>query len=217
MIEFYNVSLSINQKQIISNLTFRIQKGEFVYLTGPSGSGKSTILRLIYMDALPQRGSVIVDKYSSSKIRKKDIPFLRRQLGVVFQDFKYLNDRNVFDNIAFALQVTGSKSSDTKRKVLRVMTDVNLGQKRDKYPQELSGGEQQRVIIARAIVNNPQIVLADEPTGNLDWENTVELMKILEKINRQGTAVFMATHNEEIIRTFPHRVLKIKNGQLAEE
>jgi cell division transport system ATP-binding protein len=217
MIEFYNVSLSIDQKQILSNLNFRIHKGEFVYLTGPSGSGKSTIMRLIYMDLLPQRGTVIVDKYSSSKLKKKQTPFLRRQLGVVFQDFKYLNDRNVFDNIAFALQVTGAKSSDIKRKVLRVMADVNLGQKRDKYPQELSGGEQQRVIIARAIVNSPQIVLADEPTGNLDWENTVELVRIFEKINQQGTAVFMATHNEEIIKMFPHRVIKIKNGELAEE
>lgn len=217
MIEFYNVDLNITGKPILSKLTFRIDRGEFVFLVGPSGAGKSTILRLIYMDLFPDQGTVIIDKYSSSMIKNRGIPYLRRQVGVVFQDFKLLNDRNVFDNIAFALHVTGVKSTEVKRKVLRLLTEVNLSPKRDQYPLELSGGEQQRVAIARAVVNDPFIVLADEPTGNLDLQNSLEIMSILEKINRQGTAVLMATHNEEIIKNFPHRIIKLKNGELVQE
>lgn len=215
MIELYNVDLSIDRKQLLSNISFRILKGEFVYLVGPSGAGKSTILRLLYMDVFPDRGTIIIDKYSSAKIRVREIPFLRRQLGVIFQDFKLLPDRNVFDNVAFALRATGVINKEVKRRVLRVLADVNLGHKRNHYPDELSGGEQQRVAIARAIVNNPIIVLADEPTGNLDAETSREIMEILVRINQQGTAVLMATHDKELITHYKHRTIEIKDGGMG--
>ena len=165
MIEFYNVHTRIDNNSILENVTLRILKGEFVFLTGSSGAGKSTILRHIYMDIMPDQGMVIVENFSSAKIKEKDIPFLRRKLGVIFQDFKLLHDRNVFENVALSLRVTGAKNAEIKRKVMRVLAEVNLGQKRNVKPSELSGGEQQRVAIARAIVNNPFIILADEPTA----------------------------------------------------
>ncbi len=212
MIEFYNVDLDIDQKPILRNISFRILKGEFVYLVGPSGAGKSSVLRLLYMDLFPDKGTVIIDRYSSAKIKNKEIPFLRRQLGVVFQDFKLLPDRNVFDNVAFALRVTGVRNNEIKRRVLRVLAEVNLAHKRNHFPNELSGGEQQRTAIARAIVNNPIIILADEPTGNLDAATSLEIMEILDKINKQGTAVFMATHNTELIQHYPGRLIKLAAG-----
>lgn len=212
MIEFYNVQTKIDKNLILENITLRIVKGEFVFLTGASGAGKSTVLRHIYMDIFPEAGMVIVENFSSAKIKEKEIPLLRRKLGVVFQDFKLLTDRNVFENVAFSLRVTGARNAEIKRKVMRVLAEVNLGQKRNFYPHELSGGEQQRVAIARAIVNNPIIILADEPTGNLDAANTYEIMEILEKINRQGTAVLMATHSKELMQKYPHRILTVKNG-----
>lgn len=214
MIEFYNVHTKIDNNSILDNITLRILKGEFVFLTGSSGAGKSTILRHIYMDLMPDQGMVIVENFSSAKIKEKDIPFLRRKLGVIFQDFKLLPDRNVFENVALALRVTGAKNAEIKRKVMRVLAEVNLGQKRNFKPFELSGGEQQRVAIARAIVNNPFIVLADEPTGNLDQKSTFEIMNILEKINRQGTAILMATHSEEILNKYSHRRITIDKGYL---
>ena len=183
MIEFYNVHTKIDNKTILKDITIRILKGEFVFLTGSSGAGKSTILRHIYMELFPDQGLVVVENFSTAKTKPKEIPMLRRKLGVIFQDFKLLQDRNVFENVALSLRVTGAKSSEIKRKVMRVLAEVNLGQKRNVYPSELSGGEQQRVAIARAIVNNPIIVLADEPTGNLDIEISMEIMEILEKIN----------------------------------
>lgn len=215
MIEFYNVHTKIDNKIILKDLTIRILKGEFVFLTGSSGAGKSTILRHIYMDLFPEQGLVVVENFSTANTRSKEIPLLRRKLGVVFQDFKLLQDRNVFENVALSLRVTGAKSSEIKRKVMRVLAEVNLGQKRNVYPTELSGGEQQRVAIARAIVNNPIIVLADEPTGNLDKNTSIEIMDILEKINRQGTAVLMATHSEEILKRYPHRKIYIDQGALG--
>lgn len=214
MIEFYNVHTKIDSNIILENITIRILKGEFVFLTGSSGAGKSTILRHIYMDIFPDQGMVIVENFSSAKIKEKEIPFLRRKLGVIFQDFKLLKDRDVFENVALALRVTGARNAEIKRKVMRVLTEVNLGQKRNYKPSELSGGEQQRVAIARAIVNNPFIILADEPTGNLDKQATFEIMDILEKINRQGTAVLMATHSEEILRKYNHRKITIDRGTL---
>ncbi len=215
MIEFYNVDLNIDKKTILRDVSFRILKGEFVYLTGASGAGKSTVLRLLYMDLFPDRGTVIIERYSSAKIKDKEIPYLRRQLGVVFQDFKLLPDRNIFDNTAFALRVIGMPGKEIKRRVLRVLTDVNLSHKRNHYPDELSGGEQQRAAIARAVVNNPIAVLADEPTGNLDSDNSLEIMEILQKINQSGTAVLMATHDNELISAFPHRIIEIKEGRVG--
>jgi cell division transport system ATP-binding protein len=214
MIEFFNVGLSFDDKQVLSEITFRINKGEFVYLTGPSGAGKSSILRLIYFESLPDSGTVVVNDYSSAKIRFKDIPYLRRTLGVIFQDFKLLNDRTVFDNIALALRIVGFKGSEIRKRVLRVLTEVGLGHKRNKYPLELSGGEQQRVAIARAMINDPFILLADEPTGNLDPATGFGILQLLEKINRRGTAILMATHNYDLINRSPHRMLSLIQGSL---
>jgi len=216
MIEFYNVSLTIDKRPIVKNITFRILKGEFIYLIGPSGAGKSSLLNLINLKSFPSEGMVIVENFNSAKIKDKEIPYLRRKLGVIFQDFKLLEDRNVFDNVAFALRVIGIRGAEIKRRVMRVLTQVNLGHKRNHFPKELSGGEQQRVAIARAIVNDPFIILADEPTGNLDNQNAREIMQILEKINKGGTAVLMATHNITIINSFPHRKIYIEKGALKD-
>ena len=217
MIQFINVDLHYGDRKILNHITFHIKKGEFVYIIGPTGVGKSSILKLIYFDEFPDSGTIIVNQYSSAKIRIRDIPFIRRKLGVVFQDFKLLPDRNVFENIAFALRVTGAPSSVVKQKVLRLLNELSLGQLRNNYPRELSGGEQQRVAIARALVNEPFILLADEPTGNLDPKSAIEILEILENINRRGTAVLVATHNYSLIKQFPHPILSILNGELQEE
>jgi cell division transport system ATP-binding protein len=217
MIQFFNVDLHYGDKHILRHITFNINKGEFVYIIGPTGVGKSSILKLIYFDEYPDSGTIIVDQYSSAKIKIRDIPYVRRKLGVVFQDFKLLPDRNVFENIAFALRVTGAPSSVIKKKVLLVLNEVGLGHRRNHYPRELSGGEQQRVAIARALVNEPTILLADEPTGNLDPKSAVEILEILENINKRGTAVLMATHNYYLIKQFPHQTLSLLNGELREE
>ena len=217
MIQFINVDLRYGDRKILKHITFHIKKGEFVYIIGPTGVGKSSILKLIYFDEFPDSGTIIVNQYSSAKIRIRDIPFVRRKLGVVFQDFKLLPDRNVFENIAFALRVTGAPSSVIKQKVLRLLNELSLGQLRNNYPRELSGGEQQRVAIARALVNEPFILLADEPTGNLDPKSAIEIIEILENINNRGTAVLVATHNYSLIKQFPHQTLSMLNGELQEE
>ena len=217
MVQFFNVDLDYVNNRILSHVTFQIKKGEFVYLIGPTGAGKSSVLKLIYFDEFPDAGTVIVNKYSSAKIKIKEIPQIRRKLGVIFQDFKLLHDRNVFDNVAFALRVTGQKSSVIKKRVLPILTEVGLGHRRNHYPRELSGGEQQRVAIARALINEPFILLADEPTGNLDPQSAREVLEILETINKRGTAVLMATHNYSLIRQFPHPTLSMIHGELKEE
>ena len=216
MIQFFNVDLHYGNKHILHHITFHIKKGDFVYIIGPTGVGKSSILKLIYFDEFPDSGTIIVDQYSSAKIKIRDIPFVRRKVGVVFQDFKLLSDRNVFDNVAFALRVTGAPSSIIKKKVLLVLNEVGLGHRRNHYPKELSGGEQQRVAIARALVNEPTIVLADEPTGNLDPKSAIEILEVLENINKKGTAVLMATHNYSLIKQFPHQTLSLVEGELKE-
>jgi cell division transport system ATP-binding protein len=217
MIQFFNVDLFYQHKRILRHITFQINKGEFVYVIGPTGAGKSSVLKLIYFDEFPDSGTVIVNKYSSAKINLRQVPLIRRKIGVIFQDFKLLPDRNVFDNVAFALQVTGTPSKMIKRKVLQMLNDVSLGHRRNHYPRELSGGEQQRVAIARALINEPFILLADEPTGNLDPKSASEILQLIESINRRGTAVLMATHNYSLIKEFPHRTLKMNNGELLDE
>jgi len=217
MIQFFNVDLHYGDRQILRRITFHINKGEFVYIIGPTGVGKSSILKLIYFDEFPDSGTIIVDQYSSAKIKLRDIPFIRRKLGVVFQDFKLLPDRNVYENVAFALRVTGAPTSIIKKKVLRVLNEVGLGHRRNQYPRELSGGEQQRVAISRALVNEPSILLADEPTGNLDPKSAIEILEVLETINKRGTAVLMATHNYSLIKQFPHQTLSLLDGELKEE
>jgi len=170
-------------------------------------------LKMIYMDEFPDEGYVLVDEYSSQDIRDKEIPHLRRRLGIIFQDFKLLEDRDVFENVAFVLRVTGARTKDIKKKTLRSLGEVGLSHKSRKMPDELSGGEQQRVAIARAIVNEPFILLADEPTGNLDPKTAVEILNLLDKLNARGTAVLMATHNYELVNNTSKRIVSIKNGR----
>jgi len=217
MIELYNVTVELNKRPVIDKINLKIGKSDFVYIIGKTGSGKTTLLRTIYMDVFPTKGNVIVDKYSSSSIKRKQVPYLRRKLGVVFQDFKLLPDRNVFENIAFALHAIGESKRTIKPKVLSVLTRVGLHHKRYQMPNNLSGGEQQRVGIARALVNNPFVLLADEPTGNLDPQVSKGILELMDSINRSGTAVLMATHNYELIHQFPHRTVVLDEGKIYRE
>jgi cell division transport system ATP-binding protein len=216
MIQFNNVTASFNGHNILENVSLQINPGEFVFVVGATGSGKSTLLRLVYMDVMPIHGNVIVGKFNSETIQKKEKPHLRRTLGVVFQDYKLLEDRSVFDNVAFTLHVTGIKAGEIKKNVLRALADVGLSHQRNKMPDELSGGEQQRVVIARALVNNPHFLLADEPTGNLDPSTSLDIVQLLKGINTRGTAVVMATHNHELVKKITGRVLEIREGKVME-
>ena len=199
----------------LSNVSFSVAKGEFVFLTGPSGAGKSTILKLIYMEERPTDGEVRVDGMSSVTIRPREIPRLRRRLGIVFQDFRLLEDRTSEANVAFALEVTGASRSSIPGKVSRALTQVGLASKATSYPRELSGGEQQRVAIARALVNDPVLLIADEPTGNLDDRATRGVFQLLRDINASGTAVLMATHNLDLIRRSDYRSIELNRGQIV--
>lgn len=221
MIELQNVTVSYplpngQQKEVFKNLSTRIEKGEMCYLIGPSGSGKTSLLRLMYMDLLPTAGRAVVGQYKSDSIQPKDIPFLRRSLGVVFQDFQLLPDRSIFDNVAFALYATGKSGATVQNRVMQVLSRVGLSHKRKRYPHELSGGEQQRVVIARAIANDPWILLADEPTGNLDPNVADETMKLLISLHRQGMTLLVCTHDYRLVRAFPARTLAFMKGQLVE-
>ena len=214
MVELHNVTMKYPTGDGIEKINLNVGPGEFVFLVGPSGAGKSTVLKMIYMDEWPDEGYVVVNGYSSLYIRNRDIPHLRRKLGIVFQDFKLLTDRDVFENVAFALRVTNTKRKEIKRRVLRVLAAVGLSHKRNKMPMELSGGEQQRVSMARALVNEPFILLADEPTGNLDPEVSEGIMELLQKINISGTAVLMATHNYPLVAKYKGRVVRIDRGRI---
>jgi len=216
MIRFTNVTLAFDRHTVLDDVSFEVRPGEFAFLVGQTGSGKSTILRLMYMDLLPTRGVVTVGKYNSSLITRPEQPYLRRTLGIVFQDFRLLEDRDVFDNVAFTLHVTGTPAKDIKKRVLRVLADVGLTHHRHKHAHELSGGEQQRLVIARALVNNPSFLLADEPTGNLDPLTSREILQLLKDINTRGTAVIMATHNYDLIRKSNERVLQVREAKVYE-
>jgi cell division transport system ATP-binding protein len=216
VIELMNVSVSFEGQQVLDKIDFEMKRGEFVYLVGQTGAGKSSLMRLLYMDLMPNNGRVRVAGYDSKTITGKQVPLLRRRLGVIFQDFKLLDDRNVYENVAFALYVTNTRRADIKKKVLHALSDVGLSHKRNQMPGELSGGEQQRVVIARAIVNEPVMVLADEPTGNLDPVVSSEIMELLRKINMRGTAILMSTHNYELVKKYPARIVQLVDGKLAE-
>jgi cell division transport system ATP-binding protein len=216
MIELKNVSVSFDGQQILDRLNFSVAQGEFVYLVGQTGTGKSSLMRLLYFDLYPSTGSVKIARYDSETLTNRQIPLIRRRLGIVFQDFKLLEDRNVYDNVAFALFVTNARRSEIKKTVLHVLADVGLSHKRNHMPHELSGGEQQRVVIARALVNEPIVLFADEPTGNLDPTSSAEIMELLKKINMRGTAVLMATHNYDLVKKYPARVVQLKDGKLTE-
>ncbi|RKZ21192.1 cell division ATP-binding protein FtsE [bacterium] len=218
MIEFRDV-YKVYEKNwyALQGINLRIEKGEFVYVVGPSGAGKSTLLRLIYMDLFPTAGEVVVAGYSSSRIKPKEIPYLRRKIGVIFQDFKLLKDKNVYENVAFALEVIGTPRRKIKEKVLKVLAEVGISHKRHAFPYQLSGGEQQKVAIARALVRDPFILLADEPTGNIDPEGTREILELLKNINTSGTAVIMATHELSLIERFPRRLIRLEQGRIVED
>ena len=216
MVQLYNVSLSFGTHSVFEEVSLDVATGEFVSIVGASGTGKSSLLRLLYMDMMPTKGLVRVGEFSSDTIRKKQIPLLRRKLGIVFQDFKLLEDRSAFENVAFALQVTGVKSSEITKKVMAVMGRVGLGHRRNAMPHQLSGGEQQRVAIARALVNDPFLLLADEPTGNLDPLTASDILQLLMNINSQGTAVIMTTHNYELVRRAQGRIVQLKDRKASD-
>lgn len=205
----------LDKHPILSDITLHIKPGEMVYLFGPSGAGKSTLLRLAHMEIMPTRGLVRVDDFNSNRISPEEIPFLRRKVGVVFQDFKLLPDRDVYDNVSFALWATGVPRRKIKKRVLQVLAEVGLSHKRYAEIKTLSGGEKQRVSMARALANEPFILLADEPTGNLDDETSRDILDLLGRINRRGTAVLLATHKENAIHQIPGRIHRLKEGKLV--
>ena len=204
-----------NGSRALDGIDLEIAKGSFVFLVGHSGTGKSSLLRLLYREKVPTRGDVTVDGIRVDTLRRSKIPLLRRSVGVVFQDYKLLTDKTVWENVAFALQVTGARTKDVLRQVPRVLELVGLAGKARAFPSELSGGEQQRTAIARAIVNNPKILLCDEPTGNLDPVNTNEIMDLLHRINLKGTTVLIATHNALVVDRMRRRVIRLEDGKIV--
>jgi cell division transport system ATP-binding protein len=218
MISLRNVSLVYqNGVRALDNVTLEIGKGDFVFLVGHSGTGKSSLLRLLYHEQLPSNGEITVDGIRVERLRRSRVPALRRHLGVVFQDFKLLSDKTVWENVAFAMQVTGAHTKDVMRQVPRALDLVGLAHKSRMYPGELSGGEQQRTAIARALVNNPKILLCDEPTGNLDPSNTTEIIELLQRINLKGTTVLVATHNQAVVDRMRRRVVRLENGRILHD
>ena len=217
VIGFYHVDLDYDDQKALDHVSFTVENGEFLCLTGPSGAGKSSILRLIAMDAFPTKGEVMVRGMMSSKMSRRMVPTLRREIGFVFQDFRLLDDRSVEDNISFVQLVVGIPNALIARNNMRVLTQVGLYAKRKRLPRQLSGGEQQRVAIARAMVSSPKILLADEPTGNLDPVNAQEIIDLLFRINDAGTCVVFSTHDQDIVRSFGQRVIVINNGRITSD
>ncbi|HEM5694526.1 TPA: cell division ATP-binding protein FtsE [Streptococcus suis] len=218
IIEMKDVSKKYgNGTTALRGVSVNVEAGEFTYIVGPSGAGKSTFIKLLYREEKLDKGSLKVGKFDLAKIKKRDVPLLRRSVGVVFQDYKLLPKKTVFENIAYAMEVIGEKPRNIKKRVMEVLDLVGLKHKIRSFPNELSGGEQQRIAIARAIVNNPKVLIADEPTGNLDPENSWEIMNLLERINLQGTTVLMATHNSQIVNTLRHRVIAIEDGRIVRD
>ncbi len=213
MIQFTDVVKSYTEgNTALNGVTMQIEDGEFVFLVGPSGSGKSTIMKIITGELKPTSGSVHVNGYSLERIRKRDIPYMRRTLGVVFQDFRLIPNMTVYDNVAYAMRVIGAREAEIKERVPYVMDLVGLTGKERRRPTEMSGGEQQRLAIARALVNNPSTIIADEPTGNLDPARSFELMSLLQEINNLGTTVLVVTHEKELVERFDKRVIAINEG-----
>ena len=218
MIELTNVvkTYDIGTKAL-RGVSMKIEDGEFVFLVGPSGSGKSTIIKLLTAELAPTEGCVNVNGFQLEKIRSRAIPYLRRTLGVIFQDFRLIENKTVYDNVAFAMRVIGASEKEIKKRVPYVLELVGLENKGRRLPNELSGGEQQRVAIARALVNNPSVIIADEPTGNLDPARSLEIMMLLEQINALGTTVMVVTHEKELVNRFSKRVVAIENGRIISD
>lgn len=218
MITFDHVSLNYDARHTaLSNINIHIDKGEFVFIVGPSGAGKSTFVKILTHELVPETGSVIVNNIKINKLKPSKVPYYRRSLGIVFQDFRLLSEKTVFENIAFVLRVTGAKSKDIKERVNKVLDLVGLRGKEKELPSKLSGGEQQRVAIARALVNQPTLLIADEPTGNLDPKTSEEIMKLFTEINHMGTTIIMVTHNKDLVNAMHKRVVNIEEGHIVND
>lgn len=218
MIHFQDVSKHYDEHTALRKITFSVEKGELVFITGPSGSGKSTLLKLIFMGVKPDEGNITVSDLELTRLKESKIALLRRNIGVVFQDFRLLNNRNVYDNVAIALRIRGiNDDKELKARVFDSLKTVNIRHKSDNYPDALSGGEQQRVAIARAIVSEPMIILADEPTGNVDPDTSTGIIRTFKDINAKGTTILIATHNRELFRNSGRRVLKLDFGNFSGE
>ena len=218
MIELENVSMTYpGGNQALKNVNINIEKGEFVFIVGSSGSGKTTLFRLLLKELDPTEGNITVAGYDYGKIKRKDIPKVRRRIGVVFQNFRLLKDRTIYENVAFAQRVIGRPTRVSRRRVPEVLQEVGLAEKYKSFPDELSGGEQQRVALARALVNRPDILLADEPTGNLDPKTSEEIMALMEQINDRGTTVLVVTHNKDIVNAMRKRVVTMHNGKIISD
>jgi cell division transport system ATP-binding protein len=216
MIEFDNVAKTYQNKwTALANVSFKVEKGEFLFITGPTGAGKTTILKLIYAEELPTIGRVVVNNKIVNTIKKKEIPLYRRNIGIIFQDFKLLSDRTVYENLEFVLKAIDYKGDEIREKIIRTLTRLGLVHKKDCYPYQLSGGEQQKVAIARALVKDPEIILADEPTGNIDEEASREIINIFKEINLLGATVIMATHHQELPQILKKRRLHIVAGKIV--
>ncbi len=206
-----------NGSTALDDVSFFIERGEFVFIVGSSGSGKSTLIKLLMHEETPTSGQVIINNKDIGKLKRREVPYLRRSMGVVFQDFRLLNNKTVYENVAFAMDIIGARRKDIRKQVPNVLSLVGLSQKSKSYPTELSGGEQQRVALARALVNNPAFLIADEPTGNLNPKVAMEIMELLDNINKRGTTVIMATHAKEIVDTMKKRVIEIEDGKLVRD
>ena len=218
MIDFMNVSKTYpNGTHALHNITLSIDKGEFVFIVGASGAGKSTFLKLIMHEETPTSGEIIINGNKLSKMKRRDVPYLRRHMGIVFQDFRLIEKMTVFDNVAFAMRAVGETTATIKKRVPYVLNLVGLKDKMKDKPSELSGGEQQRVSLARALVNNPEIIIADEPTGNVDPERSHEIIELLNEINGMGTTVLVVTHEHELVREFHQRVVTIDHGRVVRD
>ena len=218
MIEFRNVTVVYDKDVVaLDNASFKIDSGEFVFLVGKTGAGKSSAIKLLTGEIKPTSGEVFVDGIIVNSLRRSKIPYLRRAQGVVFQDFRLLPNKTVFENVAFAMEIIGKSKKEIKNKVTKILALVGLGVKAKNYPNEISGGEQQRVSIARALVNSPSLIIADEPTGNLDVETSSEIMKIFDKINKMGTTIVMVTHSEKIVNDMCKRVIQLEDGMVVRD
>ncbi len=218
MIEFYHIYKQyVSDQYALTDVSLSVAKGEFIFLTGASGAGKTTLLKLIFKEELPSKGQILIDSININLIPPKQLYLLRRSLGIVFQDFRLLETRTVYENISVPLVVRGEKKSYIDKMVMNALAMVGLTHRKNYIPRHISGGEQQRVAIARAIVGNPKIIIADEPTGNLDTELSIEILKIFERINANGITVLIATHDKFLMNLFPKRILKLENGKLVSD
>ncbi len=218
MIDFENVTKVYEAgNHALEGITMHIDDGEFVFLVGPSGSGKSTIIKLLTAELTPTSGSIMVNGYQLEKIKRRKIPYMRRTLGIIFQDFRLIENKTVFENVAFAMRVVGASEKEIRRRVPYVLELVGLDGREKRLPREISGGEQQRVAIARALVNSPGMIIADEPTGNLDPAKSLEIMLLLQKINELGTTVLVVTHEKELVNNFDKRVVALDGGVLVSD